>query len=386
MSLELTFDGAEVLRPEGLQQGRLSISDGLISNGDGIAGRRIDLSGYRILPGIVDIHGDGFERHLAPRRGAMKDLGQGLIAVEADLASNGITTAVLAQFWSWEGGMRGRDFALRFLEALQSYPSQGTDLRTQLRFEYAMLADYDDFAETVARYDVGYVVFNDHIPHAALDKGKKPPRLTGQALKGGRSPEAHLALMQDLHAQRAEAEGAVAALAARLSTAGVVLGSHDDASPEARQAWAARGVGLSEFPETRAAAEAAVATGGASGGAHSGVILGAPNVVRGGSHSGNVSAADLVQAGLGNALASDYHYPAPRQAALQLADQIGLAAAWHLVSRGPAELLGLQDRGQLLPGMRADLLVLDPSGRIGATIAGGNVTYLSGEVANRFLG
>ena len=77
----------------------------------------MDLDGYWVMPGIVDIHGDGFERHLAPRRGAVSDLAAGLVAVEAELAANGITTAVLAQFYSWEGGMRSPDFARKFLYA-----------------------------------------------------------------------------------------------------------------------------------------------------------------------------------------------------------------------------------------------------------------------------
>ena len=371
--LQLTFTGAEVLRPDGLSTSTLSLSEGQIVEGQ--AGRVIDLSGMRVLPGIVDMHGDGFERHLAPRRGAMKDLGKGLASAEAELAANGITTAVLAQFWSWEGGMRGRDFALRFLNALKGYQGTGTDLQVQLRFEYAMLEDYAAFEATVTEHAVPYVVFNDHLPHKALEKGKKPPRLTGQALKGGRSPEAHLQLMQGLHAAMQQAEGAVADLAQRLSARGVILGSHDDATAEGRATWQARGVSISEFPETRVAAEAA----------EGGIVLGAPNVVRGGSHSGNVSAAELIADGLGDALASDYHYPAPRQAALILAEEVGLQRAWALVSSGPAALLGLQDRGELTPGKRADLVILDGAGRIGATLAGGRITYLSGEVAERFM-
>ena len=370
---DLTLTGAEVLRPEGVSDAPLALSDGRVVERP--AGRAVDLSGFRVLPGIVDMHGDGFERHLAPRRGAMKDLSQGLISAEAELAANGITTAMLAQFWSWEGGMRSKEFALRFLEALRSYRSIGTDLRVQLRFEYALLEDYPAFLETVQKYAVDYVVFNDHLPHAALAKGKKPPRLTGQALKSGRSPEAHLEMLKALHNRQAEAEQAVTGLAADLAGQGVRLGSHDDDTAEVRQGWQARGVAISEFPETQEAADSATA----------GVVLGAPNVVRGGSHSGNVSAVDLLREGIGDALASDYHYPAPKQAALLLSEELGLAAAWALVSKRPAALLGLTDRGDLAPGKRADLVVLDEAGRIGATLAGGHVTHLSGAVAARFM-
>ncbi|MFP4451611.1 MAG: alpha-D-ribose 1-methylphosphonate 5-triphosphate diphosphatase, partial [Rhodosalinus sp.] len=111
----LLLSGAEVLRDGRLAPGDLCVADGMIlAEAPGDA-RCVDLTGFRVLPGIVDAHGDGFERHLAPRRGAMTDLGAGLAAAEADFAANGVTTAVLAQFWSWEGGMRGPDFARRLL-------------------------------------------------------------------------------------------------------------------------------------------------------------------------------------------------------------------------------------------------------------------------------
>ena len=375
-TLSLTLTGAEVLRPDGPDHQPLSLAGGVIV--DDPQTRQVDLSGFRVLPGIVDVHGDGFERHLAPRRGAMRDLGQGLAATEAELAANGITTAMLAQFWSWEGGMRGADFALRFLEALAAHRGLGTDLRAQLRIETHLLDDYAAIRDAVARFDIGYLVFNDHLPHAALAAGKTPPRLTGQALKSGRSPDDHLALLHRLHALSGDVPAALDTLAAEWCAAGVILGSHDDATAATRATWRARGVAVSEFPETRDAALAARAGGDR-------IVLGAPNVVRGGSHSGNVAAAALVADGLCDALASDYHYPAPRQAALMLADTLGLPAAWALVSSRPAALLGLTDRGHLAPGLRADLVVMAADGHIGATLAGGRITHMSGPVAARFV-
>ncbi len=380
MTLCLCFDGADVLRPGGLDTAPLSIADGLIVQG---GGRAVDLSGFTILPGIVDAHGDGFERHLAPRRGAMKDIGAGLIAAEAELAANGITTAILAQFYSWEGGMRGPEFAQRVMEGLAQVRGEVvTDLRAQLRFETPMVDDYETIAAFVATHGIGYVVFNDHLPHEALEAGKRPPRLTGQALRIGRNPEKHLEAMQALHDGMHRVPAALARLTADLAGVGVRMGSHDDRSAEGRAAWRGMGVPITEFPETIEAAEAARAGGDA-------IVMGAPNVVRGGSHNGNASAPDMAAMGLIDALASDYHYPSLRRAAFLLADAglQDLAGAWHLVSKGPARLLGLDDRGDLAPGMRADLVVLNTkTRRVAATIAGGRISYLSGAAAERMIG
>ena len=379
--LELTLVGADVLRPDGLEAaGELAIGAGLVQ--DGRAGRQIDLSGYRVMPGIIDLHGDGFERHLAPRRGAMKQRGEGIVAAEAELAANGITTAVLAQFYSWEGGLRGAEFAGQVFEGIKAVKDQlVTDLLPQLRFEIHLLEDYATLPARVAEWEVPYVVFNDHLPHDRLAEGRKPPRLTGQALKAGRNPEAHFQMLLDLHARKPEVPAALEAVVPQLLAHGVRLGSHDDHTAEDRAVWRDRGVRISEFPETMEAAEAAR-------GAGDHVILGSPNVVRGGSHKGNASAVELIAMGLCDALASDYHYPSPRRAALMLA-QTGLLpieAAWGLVSDGPARVLGLADRGRLMPGQRADLVVLDTQDRVAATLSGGCVSYMNGDIAARFVG
>ncbi|MEL6618516.1 MAG: alpha-D-ribose 1-methylphosphonate 5-triphosphate diphosphatase [Pseudomonadota bacterium] len=377
----LTIDlvGAQVLLPDGLANARLSLSGGKIV--DAPVGRDVDLSGYRVLPGIIDAHGDGFERHMAPRRGAMKEMGDGLIATEAELAANGITTGVLAQFVSWEGGLRGFDFADAVFTALkQARATLVTDIRPQLRFEIHLLDLYDTLPDRIRDWGINYVVFNDHLPHDRLAERRKPPRLTGQALKAGRNPEKHFEMLLALHDDRDRVGPALDALCATLSTQGVRIGSHDDHTAQDRATWHARGARVAEFPETTAAAEAAQATGDP-------VVLGAPNVVRGGSHKGNASALDLIAMGLCDAIASDYHYPSPRRAALMLARTgvLDLAGAWALVSSGPAAVLGLDDRGTLEPGKRADLVVLDDRDRVAATIAGGRVSYMSGDIASRFV-
>lgn len=380
-TVALRLVGADVLHDTGLERrGVLSLAEGLVQ--DTSDAREVDLTGYRILPGIIDLHGDGFERHVAPRRGAMKQMGEGIRATEAELAANGITTGVLAQFFSWEGGLRGPDFAAQVFAGLAEVADQlVTDLIPQLRFEIHQLDAYSDLPARIADWGVPYVVFNDHLPHDRLAEGKKPPRLTGQALKAGRNPEKHFEMLLELHARRAEVPAALDALCDTLRAQGVRLGSHDDQTEADRACWRARGARISEFPETAEAAEAARAAGD-----H--IILGAPNVVRGGSHKGNASAIELIAMGLCDALASDYHYPSPRRAALMLAKTgvLALEQAWALLASGPAHVLGLSDRGVLSAGKRADLVILDEADQVAATLSGGRFSYMSGAIAARFLG
>ena len=378
--LDLTLTGGQVLRRGALDTEPLHLGSCVIAEMS--CGQAIDLSGYLILPGIVDVHGDAFERHLAPRRGAMKDRSDGLVATEAELAANGITTGFLAQFYSWEGGLRGPDFADSVFTALAETRGQlVTDLRGQLRFETHMLDDFNIIPDLMARWGIDYIVFNDHLPHEKLAQGKRPPRLVAQALKAARNPDRHFDMMVDLHTRSVDVPKSLDILTAQLLDQGIRIGSHDDTTAADREDWRRRGAYISEFPETLEAAQAAREAG-------DGIVLGAPNLVRGGSHKGNVSALELVNLGLCDALASDYHYPSLRRAALLLANSgvLSLADAWALISSGPARLMGLEDRGRLEPGLRADLVILEgTTRRVAATMAGGRFSYLNGDVAARFI-
>ena len=163
----LSFLNANVLRPDGFSGAPLAIHEGRIAD---TGARQVDLTGYSVLPGIIDLHGDGFERHLAPRRGAVTDLRDGLQALDGELAANGITTAVLAQFFSWEGGMRSPDFAERVAHAA-GQANTLTDLRLQLRLEVNLLDAYDRALALVDSAGIGFVTFNDHLPHKHLAEG-----------------------------------------------------------------------------------------------------------------------------------------------------------------------------------------------------------------------
>lgn len=181
--------------------------------------------------------------------------------------------------------------------------------------------------------------------------------------------------MQALHRRSAEVPGFVGALGAWLAARGVRLGSHDDADATARANWAALGLDISEFPLSRAAAEAAQGP----------VVMGAPNIVRGGSHNrGGLSAETLIAGGKVTALASDYHYPSLAGAvrALDASGTLDFAQAWRLISEFPAQAMGLADRGRIAPGLRADLVVYDPEMRqICGTFVAGEPVWLSGRLA-----
>jgi len=370
----LRLTGAEVLLEDGFAREALSLEEGRIAGG---GGREIDLTGWRILPGIIDLHGDGFERHMAPRRGAVDAPSAGLAGLDAECGASGITTAMLAQFWSWEGGMRGPEFAATLAEALQTADTL-TDMHLQLRVETHMIDTLDAMQALVERAGIGYVVWNDHLPHKHLAAGKRPPGLIGQALKAGRSPDEHAETLRALHSNGPRVMEALAGVAAAFSERGIRMGSHDDHTAEDRAKFRSLGADVCEFPETLAAAEAAKRAGEP-------VIMGAPNVVRGGSHSGKIAAERLIEAGLVDALVSDYHYPSLVRAALRLSHRMGWPAAWHLVSGGPARVMGWTDRGRIAEGLRADLVILDGDGRVGGTIAAGRMTHLSGALAARML-
>ncbi|MEM9320439.1 MAG: alpha-D-ribose 1-methylphosphonate 5-triphosphate diphosphatase, partial [Pseudomonadota bacterium] len=303
-----------------------------------------------------------------------------LASVEAELLANGITTAMLAQFWSWEGGMRGPKFARALAEALSAFAG-AADIRMLLRLEIGCWQDFDEVEALIAKHHISHLVFSDHLPHEALAAGRKVPRLEGQALKAGRSPEAHLALMGKLHAGCDAADKEVAHLATQLATRQVAMGSHDDPNPEIRARYRDIGLRLAEFPMSLETAQAAREAGDR-------VVMGAPNVVRGGSHKrGGLSVRDALEAGTCDALASDYHYPAPLAAMRKLlADGWSLTRAWPLVSAGPAATLGLADRGFIGFGARADLVITSPGLKaVHGTIAGGRLAFADATLCDRLV-
>jgi alpha-D-ribose 1-methylphosphonate 5-triphosphate diphosphatase len=179
--------------------------------------------------------------------------------------------------------------------------------------------------------------------------------------------------------RRPEVPAAQARLAAAARAAGIPMLSHDDATPEMRAAFRALGASICEFPMSESVAEAARMAG-----EH--VVMGAPNVVRGGSHLGWSSAAPLAERGLVTVLASDYVWPAMLEAAFVMSrrGEMNLATAWELVSANPAAAARLSDRGRIAPGLRGDVVIVDAGARAPvATFAAGRLAWLAPGAAAR---
>jgi alpha-D-ribose 1-methylphosphonate 5-triphosphate diphosphatase len=360
-----------------VQDQPVTIRDGHIDQGPG---RELDLSGYLLLPGIIDLHGDGFERHLSPRPTAPFDKVRGLSSVAGELAANGITTAWLAQSWSWEGGFRSGAAATALMLALdQARGDLLGDLRVQIRLETHVIDQHDAILAAIRAYGVDFVVFNNHLPEAVEMAETRPHRFASWAAQTSRTAGEMLAIVRAAEAQEADVPGALQTIARQLKALGVIMGSHDDATVETRAFYRGMGATICEFPVTQDAARSAHAAGEP-------VLMGAPNVVRGGSQTGNIAAAGLVADGLVDALMSDYYYPALHQAAWALVDAgtCDLPTAWAMISEAPARIMGLTDRGRLAEGMRADVVAVNAATRrVEMTISAGRVAHLSGELARR---
>ncbi len=375
----LRLTGAHILREGEMQARSVGLAEGRLTRG---ALPEVDLSGFYILPGIIDLHGDGFEHHMAPRPSAPFPMAAGLASFDREAASNGVTTAYMAQGWSWEGGHRSPDHCEAFLAALAAYrPQMMTDLRVQIRAETHLVSETQRLIAVVRRFGVGYVVFNDHLDEGFQMSRVAPAAFEHWATRLGKTAEELAEAIQVARDSQGEVARSLCRLAEAFDAMGVVYGSHDDPDGQTRERFRMIGATVAEFPLTHRAALAAHAMFGP-------VIMGAPNVVRGQSQAGNASATDLVAAGLCDALVSDYHVPALPMAVWALVDRgiLTLPQAWKLISSGPAQILRMTDRGRLEPGMRADLVVIDAaSRRIEATICGGKLTYMSGGAARRFL-
>jgi alpha-D-ribose 1-methylphosphonate 5-triphosphate diphosphatase len=348
--------GGEVLGADGLASRDLCIAGGVIV-AEAAGAETVDAAGLLVLPGIVDIHGDAFERQIMPRPGVGFDLALALMEADRQLVANGVTTAYHGLSVSWEPGLRSLDAARAFVEALRAVRGRlAAETLLHVRWEPFAPHAIDAVAGWLAAEPRAILAFNDHLT-PLIGGAHTARRIAKVAARAGVTAEACRALVDGLWERRDRVAGDIARMAGLARDAGAVLLAHDETSPEMRETFRALGAHASEFPMTNDTARAARAAG-----EH--VILGAPNVLRGGSHNDAVAAAEAVLADECTVLTSDYYYPAPLAAPFVLARRHGmdLARAWALVSAHPAEVAGLVDRGSLAPGMRADVLLVDARG------------------------
>ncbi|MBI5110427.1 MAG: alpha-D-ribose 1-methylphosphonate 5-triphosphate diphosphatase [Rhodovulum sp.] len=336
----------------------------------------LDADGLLVLPGIVDIHGDAFERQLMPRPGVDFPVDLALAESDRQAIANGITTVFHGITWSWEPGLRGPENAVRLLAAVERLrPQLCADTRLHLRHEIFNLDAEPTLVEWMAAGRIDVLAFNDHMTLTVEAAGRRSS-LDRMVERSGLSHDAFCRLADDVARRRDAVPASVARLAATARAHGVPMLSHDDTSPAQRAHYRALGCRIAEFPTTLETAEAAAAAGDA-------IVFGAPNVVRGGSHTGWTKASDMVARGLCSVLASDYYYPAPLVAAFRLAaDGVApLARAWSLVSEAAAAAVGLADRGRLAPGLRADIVLVDAAAidrpRVVATLVRGRIVHLA---------
>lgn len=354
----------------------LHLDGDVLTDVPGGTARWLDTSDCVVLPGIVDFHGDAFERQIMPRPGVRFPLDVAMLDTDRQLAANGITTAFHGITYSWEGGLRGRDTAVQLFDALARLrPHLQVEHRAHIRFECHNLAGEADVAHWMEEGRVGVLAFNDHLP-GMRKKQTNLGKMKEYADRAETDVEGFLARMESAAERGGEVPLAIERLAAKARRYGVPMASHDDTDVTVRQYFDDLHCHISEFPLTCDVAEMARTR-------NTPVVCGGPNVLRGGSHVGAPSAATLAGDGLCSILASDYYYPAPLFAAFKLADMglLTLAQAWALVSRNPAQALALQDRGEIAAGRRADLLVVDPrtpgQPRLVATLSGGRLAYLA---------
>jgi alpha-D-ribose 1-methylphosphonate 5-triphosphate diphosphatase len=370
--------GQVLLGADGLVATDLSLRDGGIDAiGAGGKGMTLDATGLLVLPGIVDIHGDAFERQIQPRPGVNFPMGLALRDTERQLLANGITTAYHGVTLSWEPGLRGLASWTAMLDALEA-ETWTCDMRVHLRWEAYNLDALDTALADIAAGRVHLLAFNDHTP-SILKKLKDPVEGAKYAGRAGMKLDAFQALTDRIAARAAEVPAAAERIGAAARAAGLPMCSHDDESVAARARFRALGAHICEFPVAEAAGRDARAQG-----EH--VVMGSPNVVRGGSHLNWASAAEMAEEGVCDILSSDYYYPAMARAAFVMADRgvFDLAQAWALVSANPAMAAGLPDRGMIEAGKRADLVLVEPMERkVVATIAGGRLAHVTAEGAGR---
>lgn len=348
-----------VLQNGVIERGWIAVSDGMIAEiGEGHAPERgEDMRGDLVMPGLIELHTDHLEAHYVPRPKVFWDPIAAVVSYDGQLATSGITTVLDSlRLWREEAEVE-IDGQAEILANAISAAREADMLRAEhflhLRCEIPMPFLMAEATRMMDRSDVRLASLMDHTPgqRQFRDEGKLRDYYRGK--KGGMS-DAELDVMfaRRIEFRTSYAEKNLRDLVALARQHNVPLASHDDTTEDHVAEAVRDGVSVAEFPTTMEAAEGLHEAGIQ-------ILMGAPNVVRGGSHSGNIAAVDLASEGLLDILSSDYVPSSLLLGALQLPKHvpgIDLAAAVRTVTSNPAKAVGLTDRGDIAKGKRADLI------------------------------
>ncbi|WP_054303249.1 alpha-D-ribose 1-methylphosphonate 5-triphosphate diphosphatase [Gemmobacter sp. LW-1] len=356
---DFILGNAVLVLPDRLVRGALVVAEGRIAEireGADLPPGALDCGGDFLAPGLIELHTDNLERHTEPRPKVPWPHEAAILAHDAELAGCGITTVFDAlRVGSLPSRKKGRygEYARALADDILGLRMAGVlkiDHLLHLRAEICSETLPEELAKFGAADGVGIVSLMDHTPGQRQFRDLTQLRHYLMGKHGFTEAEfdAHVADRLALSAEVGAAHEAAAVAAAR--RLGAHLASHDDTTGTDVAQSAAHGARFAEFPTTPEAARACQAAGIA-------VMMGAPNVIRGGSHSGNVAAETLAVAGCLDILSSDYVPAALLLAALRLGDLWSdLPRGVATVTAAPAAAVGLTDRGRLVPGLRADLV------------------------------
>lgn len=358
MNSNLVFTNARLVLPDAVVAGSLSVQGGRIQaldSGATAVPEALDLDGDYLLPGLVEIHTDNFERHLMPRPKVQWAAAPALLAHDAEVAAAGITTVfdALGVGEADTDSLRGSAWH-GVLETIDACAAQGllrADHHLHVRCELPAPNTIELFAPFHDHPRLGLISLMDHTPGQRQWEDIEQARIYYTGKKGWSLEKFERQVQHAATLQAQYAEPHRAYFVAYCRAHGIALASHDDTTLAHVEQAHAEGAAMSEFPTTLTAARAAHERGLLT-------VMGGPNVVRGGSHSGNVAAAELARHGLLDILSSDYVPGSLLSAALRLEQDglMGLPQAVATITRNPARACGMADRGELAPGLRADLV------------------------------
>jgi alpha-D-ribose 1-methylphosphonate 5-triphosphate diphosphatase len=352
------LQNAAIVLDDSVIQGWAAVVDGRIAEvGEGAPPERgIDLRGDYLIPGLVELHTDHLESHYAPRPKVRWHPLGAVLAYDAQIAASGITTVFdsLRAGVDVDGGGLGGEL-MELAGAIDDARRQGLfrcEHLTHLRCEIPSPDVVETLTAFLDRFPVGLISLMDHTPgqRQFRDISKYLTYYGGKTGKTAQEIDAAIAEKQRVNVGRSATNRP--ALVAIARERRIPLASHDDTTAAEVHQSVTEGVVLAEFPTT-------VESARASHGSGITVMMGAPNLIRGGSHSGNVAAEMLAREGVLDILSSDYVPASLMMGAFDLprrVPSISLPAAIRTVTKNPAQATGLDDRGEIAPGKRADLV------------------------------